>query len=118
MLTEDIDQLLHDYFAWAASQNPADLTFPHINPVRRLLGSSVRSLSISDDEAMWIDRALCRLKVDNAEAHRLIAKVYEDRRSLRWLEDRGEGDRKMLARRVAEGREYVRGYLSGAMVQN
>lgn len=114
MLTEDMDDLLRQYFAWAATQDPADLTYPHIDPVRRLLGSSVRSLSISDDEAQYIDRALCRLKEDNAEAHRLIVKVYRDHRTLRWLEARGEGERKTLARRVGEGREYLRGFLSGA----
>ena len=113
MLTEDMDELLRQYFAWAATQDPSDLTYPHVEPVRRLLGSSVRSLSISDDEARYIDRALCRLKQDNADAHRLIVKVYRDHRTIRWLEARGEGERKTLARRVAEGREYVRGFLSG-----
>jgi hypothetical protein len=118
MLTEDMDELLRQYFAWAAMQDPADLTYPHIDPVRRLLGSSLPSLHISDDEAQHIDRALCRLKADNADAHQLIIKVYRQHRTLRWLEARGEGERKTLARRIAEGREYVRGYLSGAMAQN
>lgn len=114
MLSEDGDDVLREYFAWAEVNNPADVYYPHCDPVRRLRGSSVRSLMISDDEAAHVDRALCRLKCRAPEVHEVVLRYYQERRTLRWMEARGLGDRKALARQLAEGREYIVGFLTAA----
>lgn len=113
MLTQDTDELLRQYYAWSETNNPADIYYPHIDPVRRLRGGSVSALSISDEEAQYIDRALCVLKTDNPDTHWVIEQVYRYRKTLRWLERRGRGDRRALARQAADGREFVRGFLAG-----
>lgn len=112
MLTDDMDELLRQYYAWSNINNPADIYYPHRDPVRRLRGSSIPSLSISDDEARHIDRALCCLKAEIPAAHVIIVSMYRDRRTLRWLETQGFGDRKTLARIASDGRQFVMGFLA------
>lgn len=115
MLSEDGDDVLREYFAWSEVNNPADVYYPHCDPVRRLRGSSVRSLMISDEEAAHVDRALCRLKGHAPEVHKIIMLYYQQHRSVRWMESRGMGDRRSLSRRLAEGRQFITGFVSCAV---
>lgn len=108
-----MDTDLQEYFRWSRSGDPSAVGYPHQDAVRRLLGSTVPSVGISDDEALWIDAALGALKGDNPDAHHVILRYYRDRKSLRWMTSNGMGCRKTLARRLSEGREFIRGYLSG-----
>jgi hypothetical protein len=71
---------------------------------------------LSDDEALQIDRALNYLKQENPDAHRLIRRVYGEHKTVRWMEARGEGDRRAMARLLGEGREFVKGVLIGVGV--
>lgn len=114
MISDDIHQVLQDYYAWARINSPDDVGYPHIDPVRRLLGSSVRSVTITDDEADYINRALCFLKKDNDKAYKIIRKVYKEGKTLRQLEKSGYGDRRVNGNLVSEGRQFVRGVLFGA----
>ena len=111
MLTEDMDEMMRQYFVWSQQQDPADLAFPHQTPERRLMGSSVRSISLSDDDALHINQALGMLKSDDEQNYRIIKLYYQDRRSFRWMESRRMGDRKALARRMADGLHFIRGVL-------
>lgn len=114
MLAYDIDQAIREYYVWAAQQDPADIGFPHQTPFRRLLGGSVGSLSLSDDDAMEINRSLCMLWRDDPDCYEVIRLYYQDRRSFRWMEKRGIGERRALARRMADGIQFVRGVLYAA----
>lgn len=111
-----MEQVFSDYFRWAMTDNPADVGYPHVDPVRKLLGSSVRSIGITDDEALWVDYAMAFLKTENKPAYDVIMAVYRDRRSIRWLESKGRGDRRTIARLASEGQEFVRGVLFGAKI--
>ena len=113
MISDDIDQILRDYYQWARTQSPDDIGYPHIDPVRRLRGSGIGAEGLSDDEARYIDAALCLLKGDMPTAHRVIERVYGEGKSLRWMEMNGEGYRRTLAELAAQGRQFVKGVLFG-----
>ena len=114
MISEDIDQAIRDYYAWARKENPADLLWPHVEIVRRLLGGGIGCAGLSDDEAQLVNFALSMLKKDNPESYKIIKRVYADGKSIRWMESRGEGSRLTNGRLAAEGREFVKGVLYGS----
>lgn len=116
MLSEDMDDVLREYYRWAQSGAPDDIGYPHVEPVRRLLGGSVRSLGLSDEEAGWVDAALGFLKKEAPDEHAVIEQIYKNHRSLRWLESRGHGDRRALALLASRGRQFVYGALFGAAI--
>ena len=117
MLSDDMDEVLSEYYRWSNVNNPADIGYPHADTLSRLRGPS-RGASISDDEAMWIDYALTCLKKDDPEQYKVIKRVYRDRKSLRWLEKRGEGSRNTLGRNLANGLQFVSGVLHGVQQIN
>lgn len=114
MLSEDVGQVLSDYFAWATSANPADLLFPHVEIVRRMLGGGIGCEGLSDDEALLVNFALCRLREERPDVYAVIRRIYAERKTARWMADRGEGDRNTINRLAAEGREFVRGVIFGS----
>jgi len=111
MLSDDMAENLSRYYAWASVQDPSDITYPHETPYRRLLGAGISAAGLSDDEAMQIDRALCSLKDDDPEGMAIVRLVHRDRRSFRWLQARGYGDRKRLAQILAECHVFIRTYI-------
>lgn len=116
MLSENIDQVLRDYFQWAEIQSPDNIGYPHCIPTERLRRSVLSSEKLSDDEALWINGALSYLALDNPEAYAVVLNLYRDNKSIRWLADRGAGDRRTLMRLASEGREFVRGVLCGVLM--
>lgn len=116
MLIEDMDSLMREYFRWAATNSPEKIGYPSVEIVERLRGSVVPSVPLSDDDALMVDRALNYLKRENPDAHRLIVRVYGEGKTVRWMEARGEGDRKVMGRLLGEGREFVKGVLFGVGV--
>ncbi len=114
MLSDDIDQVLRDYFAWAAAGDPSEIGYPHTDTVRRLLGSGVRALGMSDEEAIVVDFAMGQLKRHNEDAFNVLCRVYQDRKTLRWMARRGLGSRPTLQRLAGEGRQFIRGVVLGA----
>lgn len=88
MRLDDVDDLLREHFECA--------------PVAASSREQIRQL----------ERALCLLKFDDPEAHQIVQCHYQNRRSLRWMEYRGMGCRRSLARKLAEGMQFLRGYLS------
>jgi len=76
-MIDDIDAILSDYYAWARVKSPDDIGFPHATPERRLLGSSVSSPKLTDDEAMCIDAALGHLKSEAPDEYFVIHKIYK-----------------------------------------
>lgn len=116
MLSEDMWENLNRFYAWDRTQNPSDLEAPHMTPFRRLLGGSVGSEGLSDDEALFIDRALCQLKQDRPDEYRVLLRVHRDGKTLRWMETRGEGHRRTNQDRLSSAHQYVKGFLRGAEV--
>lgn len=114
MLSTDVGEVLKSYFSWSTQNNPADLYYPHIEMVRRLLGGGIGCEGLSDDEALLVNFALARLKQDNPEAFRVIHRIYADQKTIRWMETHGEGSRITIGRLASEGREFVRGVIFGA----
>lgn len=113
MSNPDIRVTLDMYYAWARARCPSDVYYPHEIPTRRLQGRQIAAAGLSDDEAMWVDRALCRLSVEDPEGHTLVQKVHADGKTLRQLEKHGYGSRKRLARVLASARSYVAGCVAG-----
>lgn len=111
MLTEDMDDLLRSYFLWSKSGDPSDIGYQHINVLGRLMGGSIGAAGLSDEEALHVNRAMGYLKHEDPDAYRVLVKVYKERKSLRWLERRGHGDRKVLAIHASRGRQFLRGAL-------
>lgn len=112
MLSDDMDQVLRDYFRWASQNAPEDIGYPNREPTMRILfGGGVNCAGLSDDEAMWIDRILCHMKKDEPESYRVLRLIYRDGRSLRWMETKGMGSRKVLANMAWSAREFLRGAL-------
>lgn len=116
MLSDDIGDVLFAYFQWARIDAPEDIGYPHIESIRRLLGSTVGSIGITEDEALLVNWAMGNLKREKPDSYTALIRVYRDKKTTRWMEARGEGDRRVIARQIAEGREFIRGVLFGAMV--
>lgn len=113
MIADDMGDVLRAYYQWARVNDPSDLAYPHIEPVRRLLGGGIGCEGLSDDEALWIDRCLNQLKICNPRAYWVIYWVYAEGRTMRRLECNKRICRKTLARLALEGREFIRGALYG-----
>lgn len=113
MISGSIDDILLAYYQWARQNNPADISYPHIESVRRLLGGGIGCEGLSDDEAVWIDKCITNLRLQNPSAYQVMHWIYAEGRSIRNLELHKKRDRKTLARLAAEGREFIRGALFG-----
>lgn len=115
MLSKNIEDTLENYFTWAASDNPANLLYPGTDPVRQLLGGGgVSCAGLTDEEALLINHALVELRSDNPKAFEVIWRIYAQNRTVRWMADRGEGERNTLNRLAGEGRSFIRGVVAGA----
>lgn len=113
MLSDDIDQVLRDYYDWDRIENPAAIGYPPKTLTARLVGRGA-SQRISDDEALHIDRALCSLREDHPDAFNVVRDVYQRRKSIRWLAQRGRGSRTRISELANHGRQYVGGFLAGS----
>lgn len=116
MISDDIDQVMKNYYQWASLQSPGDIGYPHSIPTERLRRSVVGAEQITDEEAMFINHALAALREAEPEQYRVVSRVYGDRKTLRWMSMRGEGDRNTLGRQLTAGLQFVRGVLYGARV--
>jgi len=108
MIFDDIDLMLKEYFRWAKASDPSDIGFPHAEPTQRLRGSTVKSVCLSDDEALWIDRALSSLNVEYPSSHHIILRIYRDGYSPRKLETMGEGGRETIKFHANFGKDYIK----------
>ena len=115
MLSEDTRDNVLAYYVWAMQADPADITYPHQTPFRRLLGSGIGCEGLSDDEAMAIDRALSALQQEYPSDAEVVRLVIRDNRSFRWLEKRGYGNRKALASALSESLKYIKGHIDSAL---
>jgi hypothetical protein len=113
MIDPDIRITLDMYYQWARINCPSDVYYPHEIPTRRLHGRQVPLAGLTDEEAMWVDRALCRLAGADPEGHTLVQKVHADRKTVRQLEKHGYGSRKRIARVLSSARAYVAGCVAG-----
>jgi hypothetical protein len=116
MLSDDIAENLRRFFQWARAADPSDIGYPHSTPERKLLGGGLGVEGLSDDEGLLIDSALAALKAEDAEAHRVIVKVHAENRSFRWMESRGQGNRKQLARSLSDGHSFVAGFIRAGKI--
>lgn len=111
MLNDDFNEMMRDYFAWSKVESPDDIGYPHSDPVRRLLGGSVRSIGLTDDEAICIDRAIAHLRSQRPQVFNTVKRIHQDGKSRRWMYENGEGDRRTIARMAESGEEFIRGCL-------
>jgi len=116
MISDDMYETLQRFYAWERGQNPADIGYPNITPVRRLLGGSVGSLGLTDDEALHIDKAITELRLERPDEYAVVKRVHRDQKSLRWMESRGEGNRRKNAMLLSNAHQFVSGFLRGANV--
>lgn len=112
MLSDDMDTVLREYFRWSKSGDPSRVGYPSTDPYAPLRGSSVRSLGMSDDEALWCDAVVCRLKVEAPDLHQAVVCYYRDNRSMRWMQRNGMGDRRAVSRRLSEARQLLAEYFA------
>lgn len=73
---EDTQFLLEQWGKWVLSGGVASIGYPCIQPFRQLLGSSVKSLSITDEQALRIDATLAKLKKRDYEMGRVVITYY------------------------------------------
>ena len=115
MLSDDMAENLDQYIIWASQRDPLKTYFPSINCIERLRSKS-GSLSISDDEARWIDRALCKLMVEAPDEFELLRLIYRrdtgEKKSLRWLEQHGHGSRNVNARKLDSALNFIKGFIA------
>lgn len=116
MLSDNVAVVLGEFYRWSRVGDPADVGYPHVVPTERLRGGSVSSVGLSDEEALWVDRALALLASEAPEQYRVVCRVYRDRKTVRALAKAGEGSRDTLGRDLAAGMQFVRGVLVGAGV--
>lgn len=111
MLHDDIDHVLREYFRWARAGCPSDIYYPHADPTQPFRGSSVPSLGLSDDEALWIDEAICQIGRDDKELFTLMFAYYGQKKSMAQL--RRFGSRKKISRRLSDAKSFIHGVLYG-----
>jgi len=112
MLSDDMDTVLREYFRWSKSGDPSQVGYPSTDPCSPLRGSSVRSLGMSDEEALWCDSVLSRLKAEAPALHRAVVLYYRDNRSMRWMQRHGMGDRRVVSRNLSEARQLLAEYFA------
>lgn len=110
MLSEDMDAVLREYFRWARSGCPSDITYPHSDPTQQFRGASVRSLGLSDDEALWVDAAISKIQHSDEKLHELLIAYYGQGKTMTQLRARF-GSRKKIARDLTDARAFVLGVL-------
>lgn len=118
MISEDIHRVLRDYYHWARINAPEDIGYPHSIPTERLRRSVVGSAGISDDEAQYINIALCILKAEHPDQYKVVERVYRDGKTIRWMWDNGEGARPTLSKSLSNGMQFLRGVLVGARLSS
>lgn len=116
MLVSDIGDVLKEYYRWSKVKNPANIGYPPTDTVRKLLGSSVPSLGITDVEAETVDRALCVLKSFSPLQHWILEMHYEKRHSISWIAGRERMDRRTVSSLASAAEHFVHGVLVGAEV--
>jgi len=99
------------FFIWMVISGIPDLTYPHMDPVRALLGAGA-SDTLPDDEGEVIARAMRVLREEDAEAWELLNQVHGARKTLRWLESRGHGDRKRNGKVLAAAHSFIKGFMT------
>jgi len=118
MLLEDIDRVLVEYYRWQSAGCPSDIYFPHSDPMQRLRGSTVGSLMISDDEAKWIDDALCDLKRELGPDCLKIVEAYYGKsgksKTLEQMTRAGHGSKNTIIRELSNARSFIKGRLCGS----
>lgn len=67
---------LEQWGRWAHTGRGLALNFPSIQPFTRLLGSSIPEPTISDDEALALDRLVCELLEDYPAEGEVVALFY------------------------------------------
>lgn len=65
-------------------------------------------------DSMVIDKALHYLADHHPDTHTVILQICRDRKSVRQLTGNNETERKRIARHLAEGRYFVRGFFACA----
>lgn len=118
MLLEDIDRVLVEYYRWQRAGCPSDVGYPHADPTQRLRGSTVSSLMISDDEARWIDGALCDLGRElGPDCLRIVEAYYgksKPPKSLTLMTRAGHGSRNTILRELSNAKSFIKGRLCGS----
>lgn len=72
----DTQFLLEQWAKWVLSGGVASIGYPSIQPFRQLLGSSVKGITITDDEALLIDATVARLKKRDPEMGKIVVTYY------------------------------------------
>ena len=80
--TSVIQWRLTEWARWSKQKVPGAKGYPSQTPFRRLLGSSVSSAQISDEEGDRIEAAVKRLGERSEEQHRVLVCYYKDRCSV------------------------------------
>ena len=112
MLSDDMAENLRQFYAWAMTRDPLQTGFSHINVIERMRRRSSGAMWLSDDEALWLDRALCRLRDDAPDEYHVIKCVYGTGMGLRQMEKHGHGSRNTNARLLASAHNFIKGFLS------
>lgn len=102
-LRAHIDDVMQGWGKWSASHG-VNLDYPNITPFRRLLGSSLGAMPMSDEVAEEVDRALSALKNENPTARKVAVLYYVHGIALDKMKDYGIGrDRARIEKAFLEG---------------
>lgn len=111
MLSEDIRDVLDEYFD---DDSLADLYYPSMEASSRvLMGGGISCAGHSDSETLLVNYALACLKSELPDAYAVLKRVHGDGKSLRWMDSRGEGNRRTLQQQYSAGLSFVCGVVYG-----
>jgi len=111
VLSDDMWDILAQFYAWARAQDPSDVGYPHVDPVRKLLGGAVGGVLLTDEEAVHIDNAISRLRLERPDEYAVLDLVHCKGLSLRKMERMGIGSRRQNAALLSNAHTYLRDIL-------
>jgi|GEM_PF-2316847 len=82
---QDTQFLLEQWARWVHTSSFAVLSYPSIEPFRRLLGTTVKSAAISDAEAGIIDATIAKLKMRDKEMAKVVIYYYLSNNNLSYV---------------------------------
>lgn len=88
MKLEDTQFLLEQWARWVHTSSFACLSYPSIEPFRRLLGTTVKSAAISDAEAGIVDATIAKLKMRDAEMAKVVIYYYLSNSNMSYVVDK------------------------------
>ena len=114
MIDYDTRWLLEQWARWSNVNPGLSLAYPNATPFRRLLGTTVPSALISDEEAEMVDRAVAKLLCRHPQMGKVVALYYLSGCNVSWVAKAMGIYRQKANELLQSGTAWLDGVLAGS----